>query len=154
MTAKITIHFEDENKYGLTKRTLQKRLRDILAQLFPLHELKEIQLTVDFVDAQTMQSLNAQYRKKDYATNILSFPETLPLPGKKRYLGSLVLCASVIREEAIQQHKTFENHLTHLLVHGCLHLLGYDHERPREARVMEAREITFLAIFGIHNPYV
>ena len=73
--------------------------------------------------------------------------------GAPRPLGDLVICASVVRDEARQQHKTIKAHWAHLVIHGALHLLGYDHERDEEARRMERREVAVLKRFGITNPY-
>ncbi len=100
--------------------------------------------------------LNARYRGKDKATNVLSFP-VAPLPpeasGAARPLGDLVICAQVVRTEALAQGKPLRAHWAHLVVHGALHLIGYDHEREPDARRMERREITVLRALGFVNPY-
>jgi probable rRNA maturation factor len=100
--------------------------------------------------------LNARYRGKDAPTNVLSFPaQPLPAPGKgaARPLGDLVICARVLRREARVQGKSLRAHWAHLVVHGALHLIGYDHERARDARRMERREISVLRGLGFANPY-
>jgi probable rRNA maturation factor len=114
---------------------------------------KEISLHVDFVDADTIQTLNHQYRKKNYPTNVLSFEEDIPLPKGKKFLGNLVLCEEVIAKEAQGQDKKFQDHLAHILIHGCLHLLKYDHIKESDAIIMEALEIKILSKLGIKNPY-
>jgi probable rRNA maturation factor len=100
--------------------------------------------------------LNSRFRGKDKPTNVLSFP-IAPLPGtpagEARPLGDLVICPQVLRTEAREQHKTLRAHWAHLIVHGVLHLIGYDHEREAEASRMERREISVLRRLGFANPY-
>jgi probable rRNA maturation factor len=113
------------------------------------------ELAVRVVDAAESKRLNARYRGRDQPTNVLSFPVP-PLPGAARAtrpLGDLVICASVVRDEARQQRKAIKAHWAHLVVHGSLHLMGYDHERDDAARRMERREVAVLKRFGIPNPY-
>ena len=100
------------------------------------------------------RAINRQFRGKDYATNVLSFPYE-PLPRERTgLLGDLLLCPAVIAREARQQGKPLRDHYAHLTVHGTLHLLGYDHQREREALEMEALERKVLAGLGIPDPYV
>ena len=109
------------------------------------------QITVRLVDAEEGLALNRDYRGKDYATNVLSFPyDVEPI-----VCGDLVLCAPVVAREAAEQGKALEAHYAHLIVHGLLHLQGYDHEAgEREARQMEDRERTVLAALGFTDPYL
>jgi probable rRNA maturation factor len=117
------------------------------------------ELAVRVVKPAESKRLNARYRGRDSATNVLSFPvPQLPAAAAAaraapRALGDLVICASVVRAEARQQHKTITAHWAHLVIHGALHLLGYDHEQDDEARRMERREVAVLKSFGITNPY-
>jgi probable rRNA maturation factor len=114
------------------------------------------ELAVRVVRPAESKRLNALYRGRDQATNVLSFPvPRLPAAAQRapRPLGDLVICASVVREEARQQRKGIKAHWAHLIVHGALHLLGYDHEQDDEARRMERREVAVLKRFGINNPY-
>jgi probable rRNA maturation factor len=108
------------------------------------------QVTVRYVDAEEGRSLNRDYRGKDYATNVLSFVyENDPLT-----VGDLVICAPVVLREAGEQKRSSEAHHAHLVVHGMLHLQGYDHETGEEdARAMEARETEILAGLGYPDPY-
>jgi probable rRNA maturation factor len=108
------------------------------------------QITVRFVDAAEGQSLNRDYRGKDYATNVLSFPyEMEPV-----VCGDLVVCAPVVAHEAAEQGKALEAHYAHLIVHGMLHLQGYDHEESEEeAHYMEDQERGVLAALGYPDPY-
>lgn len=120
------------------------------------------ELGVRVVGSAESRRLNARYRGKDKPTNVLSFPPALPagIPGGRvrrggdpRPLGDLVICAQVARSEARAQRKPLEAHWAHLVVHGALHLIGYDHEREPEARRMERREIAVLRRLGFANPY-
>jgi probable rRNA maturation factor len=110
------------------------------------------------VGAAESRRLNAQYRGRDKPTNVLSFPVAdLPVAktaqGEPRPLGDLVICPQVLRAEAREQKKSLRAHWAHLVVHGSLHLIGYDHERDAEANRMERREIAVLRRLGFANPY-
>ena len=112
------------------------------------------ELTIRLVDEEEGRALNNTYRHKDYATNVLSFPadvpdELLDIP----LLGDLVVCAPVVAREASEQRKTLQAHWAHLVIHGCLHLLGYDHMDDAEAEEMEALERALLAELGHPDPY-
>lgn len=117
------------------------------------------ELAVRVVRPAESKRLNGRYRGRDQPTNVLSFPvPELPATAATarsvpRPLGDLVICASVVREEAREQHKAIKAHWAHLVIHGALHLLGYDHEQDDEARRMERREVAVLKRFGIANPY-
>ncbi len=106
-------------------------------------------VTLRFVDAEEGRCLNRDYRGKDYPTNVLSFPYAT----EPRLHGDLVLCAAVVRREAAEQGKTPEAHFAHLVVHGILHLQGWDHEDEADAQAMEAREREILAQLGYPDPY-
>lgn len=117
------------------------------------------ELTIRLVDEAEGLELNHSYRQRDYATNVLSFPADLPDgPGGMPLLdipllGDLVICVPVVEREALEQAKTPEAHWAHLVIHGCLHLLGYDHIDDAEAEEMEALERTLLAELGHPDPY-
>lgn len=107
------------------------------------------------VEADEGRALNRQFRSRDYATNVLSFPALdLSVPSAdRRWLGDVVLCAPVLAEEAAQQGKALHQHYAHLVIHGVLHLLGERHDRPAPARRMERIERELLATLGIPDPY-
>ncbi|HET8711081.1 MAG TPA: rRNA maturation RNase YbeY [Spongiibacteraceae bacterium] len=111
------------------------------------------EISVRITDADEIQTLNREYRGKDYATNVLSFPADLPPELKLPHLGDIVICADVVEREAREQNKSSEAHWAHMLVHGTLHLLGYDHIDDVEAEAMEALEIDILRELNFDNPY-
>lgn len=116
---------------------------------------RRIGLSLRIVGATESARLNKQFRAKNKATNVLSFPDE-PIPGEQRpvfYLGDLAICATVVEREAREQNKSIRDHFAHLLIHGVLHLLGYDHLKTPEAIQMERLEIRILAGLGIKNPY-
>ena len=110
-------------------------------------------LSVRIVGKERSRSLNARYRHKDKATNVLSFAGAGIAPDGRSFLGELVICAPLVALEARAQRKTLAAHWAHLTIHGVLHLLGFDHERATEARKMAAREIQILDRLGFSNPY-
>jgi probable rRNA maturation factor len=112
------------------------------------------ELGVCMVAARESARLNARYRGRDTPTNVLSFPAApLPRSAPQRPLGELVICPRVLRAEARAQLKSLRAHWAHLVVHGALHLIGYDHEHAADARRMERREIAVLRRLGFANPY-
>jgi len=135
------------NQGGLPSRP---QIRAWVRAALDVDEKRGGQITIRFVEPEEGQSLNNDYREKDYATNVLSFPyEVEPVVA-----GDLVICATVVEREAAEQEKTLEAHYAHLIVHGILHLQGYDHEiGGNEARLMEDKERTILAQLGFADPY-
>jgi probable rRNA maturation factor len=115
-----------------------------------------LEVTIRIVDAAEGAELNRRFRDRDGPTNVLSFPFSPPpgLPdGAAGLLGDLVICAPVVVAEAADQHKGLDAHWAHMVVHGLLHLLGYDHLLPADAVTMEALEIAILADLGFSSPY-
>jgi probable rRNA maturation factor len=99
------------------------------------------------------RTLNARFRGRDHATNVLSFPAPAHMPAAAGMLGELVICPAVLRREARAQRKSLRAHWAHMVVHGVLHLIGLDHQHQREAQRMERREIRVLRRLGFPNPY-
>lgn len=118
----------------------------------------EGEMVIRIVEENESQTLNRDYRGKDYPTNVLSFPFENP-PGLLEleealpYLGDLIICAPVVAREAAEQHKPIIAHWAHMIVHGCLHLQGYDHMNDAEAEEMEALETEILTGLGFDSPY-
>jgi probable rRNA maturation factor len=123
----------------------------LTATLLPEHD--DIELTVRVVETAESQALNYQYRGKNKATNVLSFPFEVPEGLELNLLGDLVICADIVIKEAKEQHKNCQAHWAHMIVHGCLHLLGFDHITDHDAEQMEALEIDILTKLGFNDPY-
>lgn len=113
----------------------------------------EAELCIRLVDPDESRELNHQYRGKDKSTNVLSFPFEVPDDIPLNLLGDLVVCAEVVRREAAEQNKPLHNHWAHMVVHGTLHLIGYDHINDEDAEEMEQLEREILAQLGIPDPY-
>lgn len=112
-----------------------------------------VELTVRVVGEAESQALNGQYRDKQKPTNVLSFPFEAPEGVPLSLLGDLIVCAAIVRTEAQQQNKPLTAHWAHMIVHGTLHLLGFDHIDPSEAEAMETLETRILASLGFDDPY-
>ena len=114
---------------------------------------EELEISVRLVDVAEMAELNRKYRGSPGPTNVLSFPANLPAELKLPHLGDIVICAPVVRSEAVQQGKDTDAHWAHMTVHGTLHLLGYDHGEEEEAAAMETLETAILDQLHYANPY-
>ncbi len=114
------------------------------------------ELSLCIVDASTIQTLNQTYRQQDKPTNVLAFPSELPdyVALEHRFLGDVILCAEVIYREAQEFNKPLDAHWAHIVVHGILHLLGFDHINDEDAKRMQAQEIIILDILGFASPYL
>jgi probable rRNA maturation factor len=115
---------------------------------------EDCELSIRLVEVTESAELNQTYRAKSGPTNVLSFPFDAPIPMEPILLGDLVICVPIVEREAQEQVKQLEHHWAHLVVHGCLHLLGYDHIENDQAEGMEAFEIEILQTLAIDNPYL
>ena len=115
---------------------------------------QDSEIVVRLVDEAESAGLNSQYRHKSGPTNVLSFPFEAPEGFETDLLGDLVICAPLLAQEAKQQNKALFDHWAHILIHGVLHLVGYDHLQDDEAEEMEALEIKILSTLNIDNPYL
>jgi len=131
----------------------EQNLKDTLQQVMTDLGKGKSELLIRIVGKVEIQNLNKTYRDKDQPTNVLSFPSDLPIEIDEMILGDIVICTSVVANEAKLQNKTFEHHLIHMAIHGTLHLLGYDHVKPMDAQKMESLEIKILEKMQINNPY-
>jgi probable rRNA maturation factor len=150
----LDIAIEDDGWAALPN--LELMVEQAAAAALPKGEQSKI-ITLLFADDETMQDLNKEWRGLDKPTNVLSFPapkdQPVP-PGELPLLGDIVLGFGICAREAEEAGKTLGNHTCHLIVHGVLHLLGYNHENDKDAEVMEAVEIKILSTLGIENPYL
>jgi len=119
------------------------------------HKTRHGELCIRIVGKKEIQDLNKTYRNKDKPTNVLSFRSDLPAEIQETIplLGDIVICADVVNKEAKEQDKLPEAHWAHMIVHGTLHILGFDHEKASEAQIMEAKEVKLLKNLGFNNPY-
>lgn len=156
-----------EVQFGTTRRGVPqvRRLRSWAEAAYVAHAREHLgkrrklrlplaQLSLKVVGAAESRRLNREWRGKDKATNVLSFPAGEEgLPPQEHYLGDLAICVPVVAQEAKQQGKRADAHWAHMVIHGVLHLLGHDHENDRDAERMEACETSILAQFGFADPY-
>jgi probable rRNA maturation factor len=108
---------------------------------------EDVALTFIFMDPTAARDLNKQFRKKNYATNVLTF-------NLDEATADIVICMQVVKQEAKEQRKPLQSHLAHMVIHGTLHAVGFDHEVKTDANTMESAEIQVLARFGIQDPYL
>ncbi len=120
------------------------------------HRVSKAEVTLRITDATEMTRLNETFRQKTGPTNVLAFPLLMPDATQPDVvlMGDIVMCAEVITAEAQVQHKTLEAHFAHMVVHGTLHLLGFNHEHVDEANLMEAEEVLILKELGFSDPYI
>jgi probable rRNA maturation factor len=137
------------NDSSLDEKDLASTLQQVIDDL----DKGESELLIRIVDKDEIQTLNKTYRHQDKPTNVLSFESDLPVEIDEAILGDVVICTEVVAEEAKAQNKTFDEHLTHMAIHGTLHLLGYDHIESEDAKQMENLEIKILEKIKIANPY-
>jgi len=131
----------------------EEKLKLTCQQFMQEFDVGDSELVVRLVSPVEIQVLNKEYRSKNQVTNVLSFSSDIPLEIGETILGDVVICVDVVREEAVLAGKAFSDHLSHMAVHGILHLLGYDHDDLPSANKMEGIEIEFLNKIRVKNPY-
>ena len=147
----MTIEFWDATgRFPINFKIIQSWCLSVLTE----HGIIEAELSIRIVDAEEGYHLNHSYRRKTHATNVLSFPAEFKVPGGPLILGDIAICLPVIEAESKAQHKAFDQHCAHIIVHGILHLLGFNHIDDLEAKKMEAEEIGILEKLGYPNPYL
>ncbi len=168
----IYIDVETRSKKWQQFKNSQKLVTKICQNLIPLTDLKkiikqdcELELSISLVSNIQIKKINLQFRQKNKATNVLSFPTIdensirqiglVKAVGKPRhlFLGDIVIAYETLKKESLAQKKSFEHHLTHLLLHSILHLIGFDHQDETMAKKMESKEIAILKTLKIKNPY-
>lgn len=172
MTANISLDIEVKSQEWHEINEPHKLVSDLINKILPQTELRdilhqdiELELAISLVSNSQIQEINNEFRGKNKATNVLSFPSLdhqliatkglLNLLKDQQYifLGDIVIAYDYLKEEAKNQDKTFNDHLTHLLLHSILHLIGFDHEQENQANIMESLEIKILKTLNIQNPY-
>lgn len=150
----IVIDYQAEDVADLGLFPAEKRVQKWLDTALEVLDNKEaLEVTVRLVDINEITELNRDYRQKDAPTNVLSFPCDWDLPEEPRLLGDIVVCVEVVNKEAKEQKKKVEAHWAHMIIHGLLHLLNYDHIEDVEAEEMESLEKNILMKLGYPNPY-
>ena len=151
----IDLQIASENSEGLpTLEQFTHWVETALAFEAQTKDFPETEMTIRIVDEEESQTLNREYRGKDYPTNVLSFPFEVPEGIELPLLGDLVICRQVMEREAKEQQISLASHWAHLAVHGTLHLLGYDHIEEAEAEEMEGLETQIMQKLGFEDPYL
>ncbi|MFB6434771.1 MAG: rRNA maturation RNase YbeY [Candidatus Malihini olakiniferum] len=146
----LDLQIASANTAGLpSEQDFQRWLEDMLLQFQP-----EAEVTIRIVDEAESYELNHTYRGKDKPSNVLSFPFKAQPEIELSLLGDLIICRQVVEKEAIEKQITAEAHWAHMVVHGCLHLLGYDHIENNEAEEMEALETEIMQNMRYADPYL
>ncbi len=172
----INIELDIRSKKWLAEKNIEEFIRETCKDLILLTEIKkiltgnsaqniELELSVILVSDAQIKKINQQFRQKNKATNVLSFPSLdenmIRKVGLKKavsglpylLLGDIIIAYETLKKESLAQKKSFHDHLTHLILHSILHLIGYDHEEEEMANTMESLEIKILKKLGIKNPY-
>jgi len=152
MTAIVDVQWAVDAEYHPSESDIQTWVEATLA-FNDIYSSADAELTIRIVEEEEVAELNQQYRQKQGSTNVLSFPVDEDLPLDIPLLGDLVICAAVVAREANEQNKTLNEHWAHMVIHGTLHLLGYDHIKEDQAEVMEQIETSILQGLGFSNPY-
>lgn len=150
MKKTIDIQLAVETALPVTEKILRQWAKLALGEAHQAHEI-----TLRFVEKEEIRTLNHTYRQQDKPTNVLAFPSSLPDEIKKihPFLGDVIICPEILQEESHQEEIPLVAHWAHIVIHGILHLQGYDHIKIEDAEIMQALEIQLLAKLGFPNPY-
>ena len=148
----MKVNLISSDDYNLP-RSLLESLEQVFILVSNSEGLKDANINLSFISSKEMQSLNKQYRGFDKDTNVLSFENQDISREHTKNIGDIAICYPYVVDEAKKENKELDNHITHMFIHGTLHILGYDHENESEANNMELKEIELLSKFNIINPY-
>ncbi|MDB4059426.1 rRNA maturation RNase YbeY [Gammaproteobacteria bacterium] len=148
----MKVNLISSDDYNLP-RSLLESLEQVFILVSNSEGLKDANINLSFISSKEMQSLNKQYRGLDKDTNVLSFENQDISREHTKNIGDIAICYPYVVDEAKKENKELDNHITHMFIHGTLHILGYDHENESEANNMELKEIELLSKFNIINPY-
>ena len=139
--------------YNPPNNQILSNISNDIEEFIAYFSVEKIDVEVSFCTAEQIKNLNYQFRKKDFETNVLSFPAESSMGIQNACCGEVIICYEVLNNEAKESSKNINNHFKHLLIHSLLHLLGYEHDKENDAILMESEEIKFLSKIGISDPY-
>ncbi|MBH20919.1 MAG: rRNA maturation RNase YbeY [Rhodobiaceae bacterium] len=147
---KLKVEFFKEPEYVKERRT---ELENILQEFTSFFSLEKVNIEASFCTSKEIQKINKQFRGKDKATNVLSFPDKELTKVSNTCIGEILICNDVLEKESKEQNKNMFDHFVHLTVHSMLHMVGYGHDVANNAILMENKEVKFLSKIGISDPY-
>ena len=147
---KLKVEFFKEPEYVKERRT---ELENILQEFISFFSLEKVNIEASFCTSKEIQKINKQFRGKDKATNVLSFPDKELTKVSNTCIGEILICNDVLEKESKEQNKNMFDHFVHLTVHSMLHMVGYGHDVTNNAILMENKEVKFLSKIGISDPY-
>ena len=147
---KLKVEFFKEPEYVKERST---ELENILQEFISFFSLEKVNIEASFCTSKEIQKINKQFRGKDKATNVLSFPDKELTKVSNTCIGEILICNDVLEKESKEQNKNMFDHFVHLTVHSMLHMVGYGHDVANNAILMENKEVKFLSKIGISDPY-
>ena len=147
---KLKVEFFKEPEYVKERRT---EVENILQEFTSFFSLEKVNIEASFCTSKEIQKINKQFRGKDKATNVLSFPDKELTKVSNTCIGEILICNDVLEEESKEQNKNMFDHFVHLTIHSMLHMVGYGHDVANNAILMENKEVKFLSKIGISDPY-
>ena len=147
---KLKVEFFKEPEYVKERST---ELENILQEFTSFFSLEKVNIEASFCTSKEIQKINKQFRGKDKATNVLSFPDKELIKVSNTCIGEILICNDVLEKESKEQNKNMFDHFVHLTVHSMLHMVGYGHDVANNAILMENKEVKFLSKIGISDPY-